>query len=123
MDLRVLIVEDEFLIASMIEAYLSKLGCKVEPPVATVEAALSVLVERDIDLAIVDVNLGGRDSFPVADALEARGIPFVFTTGYGQLGLSERYRNSPVLQKPFRMRDLEAILPALRPRASGNGSV
>jgi DNA-binding response OmpR family regulator len=113
MDLRVLIVEDEFLIASMIEIYLSKLGCTVLPPVATVEAALGLLAQHEFDVAIVDVNLGGEESYPVADALQARGVPFLFTTGYGQWGLSDRYRDSPVLQKPFRMKELETALPAL----------
>ncbi len=113
MDLRVLVVEDEFLIASLIERHLATLGCTVAPPAATVEAALATLAEWDIDAAIVDVNLRGDTSFPVADALDARSIPFLFTTGYGQSGLPERYRRSPVLQKPFRMKELEAALGAL----------
>ena len=116
MDARVLIVEDEFLIASMLEAHLVRLGYMVPPIAATVDEALSLLDQHRIDLAVVDINLAGTASFPVADALHARGIPFLFTTGYGQSGVPEQYRKFPIVQKPYRIAKLEPILRGLRPQ-------
>ena len=77
MDVRVLIVQDEFLIASMLEAHLVRLGYTLAPIASTVDEALSMLDQHRIDLAVVDINLAGTASFPVADALHARGIPFL----------------------------------------------
>ncbi|RDY67577.1 response regulator [Lysobacter soli] len=118
MELRVLIVEDEFLIASMLEAHLVRLGYTVPPIAATVEEALSILEQNEIHLAVVDINLAGTASYPVADALKARSIPFVFTTGYGQSGLPEPYRAFPIVQKPYRISRLEPILRGLLPEVS-----
>ena len=122
MELRVLIVEDEFLIASMLEAHLVRLGYTVPPIAATVEEALSILEQNEIHLAVVDINLAGTASYPVADALKARSIPFVFTTGYGQSGLPEPYRAFPIVQKlaekPYRISRLEPILRGLLPEMS-----
>ena len=113
MDVRVLIVEDEFLIASMLEAHLMRLGYTVAPIAATVEDALSILDEHEIQLAVVDINLAGTASFPVADALHARGIPFLFTTGYGESGVPEQYRAFKIVQKPYRIARLEPLLHGL----------
>jgi len=112
---RVLIVEDEFLIASMLEAHLVRLGYTVPPIAATVDDALSTIAAHEIDLAVVDINLAGTVSFPVAEALKARSIPFVFTTGYGESGVPEEYRAFPIVQKPYRISKLEPILRGLRP--------
>lgn len=112
---RVLVVEDESMIAMLIEDLLPALGFRVEHTVSTVDAALVAIEQREIDLAVLDINLAGTPSFPVADALLAKGIPFLFTTGYGQNGLPEKYAMHPVLQKPFRMSSLEAALQAFRP--------
>ena len=114
---RVLIVEDEFLIASMLEAHLVRLGYAVPPIAATVEDALSTLDAHPVDMAVVDINLAGTMSFPVAAALKARAIPFVFTTGYGETGVPEEYRAFPIVQKPYRIAKLEPILRGLRPQA------
>jgi len=118
MHVRVLIVEDEFLIASMLEAHLVRLGYEVPPIAATVDDALSTLAAYQIDLAVVDINLAGVESFPVADALKARSIPFVFTTGYGETGVPEQFRAFPIVQKPYRIAKLEPILRGLRPGAT-----
>jgi CheY-like chemotaxis protein len=75
--------------------------------------ALSLAGEATFDVAMLDVNLAGETSFAVADLLAGRGIPFLFATGYGLAGIEERYRDRPVLQKPFRAADLGAALEAL----------
>ena len=63
-----------------------------------------------VDAALLDVNLGGQSVFPVADALRARGVPSIFSTGYGEAGLRDVDRGAPVLQKPFRAGDLARAL-------------
>ena len=107
---RVLIVEDESMLLMLLEDLLPEMGYQVAGAAGTVDDALSALERLEIDVAVVDVNLGGTESFPVADALTERGIPFLFTTGYGSLGLPERYADTGVLQKPFRRQDLETAL-------------
>ena len=121
MDVRVLIVEDEFLIASMLEAHLVRLGYTLAPIASTVDEALSMLDQHRIDLAVVDINLAGTASFPVADALHARGIPFLFTTGYGESGVPEQYRAFQIVQKPYRIAKLEPILRGLRGEVAEQG--
>src|SRR6516164_2815923 len=79
---RVLVVEDEYLVAMDMSAYLEAAGAHVVGPASNVNAALEVLERTELDGAILDVNLRGEMAYPIADALTARGIPFVFTTGY-----------------------------------------
>lgn len=111
---RVFIVEDEFMLVMLLEELLPTLGYAVAGSAASVEQALGDLDGTQIDLAVVDVNLAGTESFPVADALRERGIPFLFTTGYGQQGLPARFADAPVLAKPYRRQDIEAALSQLR---------
>jgi CheY-like chemotaxis protein len=99
--LRLLVVEDEALVAMLLEDALQALGCAVVGPAGNVARALALLEKEDVDLALLDVNLGGKRSYPVAEALAARGIPFVFVTGYGASGVDRRFAAAPVLQKPF----------------------
>jgi CheY-like chemotaxis protein len=108
--LRVLVVEDEMLVAMNIEDMLLDLGHEVAGLASRLEPALSLARDGAFDLAMLDVNLAGQQSFPVADVLIARGIPFLFATGYGSKGIAEAYRDRPVLQKPFRTRDLGEAL-------------
>jgi CheY-like chemotaxis protein len=108
--LRVLVVEDEMLVAMNIEDMLLDLGHEVAGLASRLEPALSLARDGAFDLAMLDVNLAGQQSFPVADVLIARGIPFLFATGYGSQGIAEAYRDRPVLQKPFRTRDLGEAL-------------
>jgi nitrogen-specific signal transduction histidine kinase/CheY-like chemotaxis protein len=114
--LRVLLVEDESLIAMLAEDLLTQLGCKLAGMVPSVQKALAEATQRsDIDLAILDVDLGGEAVYPVASALRARSVPFIFMTGYG--GLHESWRDSPILQKPFDAAALKAAIEsALAPR-------
>ena len=111
--LRILIVEDEMLVAMNIEDMLLDLGHEVAGLASRLEPALSLAREATFDVAMLDVNLAGEASFPVADALRERGIPFLFATGYGRPGLEERFRDCPILQKPFRSVELGAALAGL----------
>lgn len=111
--LRILVVEDEMLVAMNIEDMLHELGHFVVGIAARLGPALALAGEADLDAAMLDVNLAGERSFPVADLLAARGIPFLFATGYGRRGIEERFSDAPVLQKPFRAADLSAALRTL----------
>lgn len=108
--LRILIVEDEMLVAMNIEDMLLDLGHEVAGLASRLGPALALAEESAIDAAVLDVNLAGEHSFPVADVLDRRGIPFLFATGYGPGGIEERFRGRTVLQKPFRLADLGAAL-------------
>ncbi len=108
--LRILIVEDEMLVAMNVEDMLLDLGHEVAGLAGRLEPALALAREAEIDLAMLDVNLAGEQSFPIADALIERGTPFLFATGYGLKGIPEKYRDRPVLQKPFRAQDLAQAL-------------
>lgn len=107
---RVLLVEDEMMVAMLVEDMLSDFGCHVLGPAARLEEALRLADAGEIDVAILDVNLNGQETYPVADALAAKGVPFVFATGYGAGSLREAYRGRPTLQKPFQQRDLVRTL-------------
>ncbi|HEX8642574.1 MAG TPA: response regulator [Allosphingosinicella sp.] len=108
--LRILVVEDEMLVAMNIEDMLLALGHEVAGLASRLGPALDLAREGEFDLAMLDVNLAGETSFAVADVLRARGIPFLFATGYGVDGIADNYQGAPVLQKPFRSRDLAGAL-------------
>ena len=99
--LRVLVVEDEILVAMLLEDMLADLGFEVLGPAMRLDAALKMALDESFDLAVLDVNLANEQSFPVAQLLQERGIPFVFATGYGLRGLDERFKEVTTLQKPF----------------------
>lgn len=108
--LRVLIVEDEMMVSMLLEDMLADLGCTPVGPATRIEPALALAGGDTFDLAILDVNLNGNETFVIADALAARAIPFVFASGYGAGRLPEKYRNIPTLQKPFQQQELERTL-------------
>ncbi len=110
--LRVLVVEDEMAIALLMQSMLVGFGCTVLGPVARLDKAIEVAQHEAIDVAILDVNINGREVYPVAATLSARGIPFIFATGYGKAGLRAPYRDCPTLQKPYREDDLRAAVAA-----------
>ena len=113
---RVLIVEDRFLVADDLSRFCRRQGGEVAGPVPDVERARKIASDERLDLAILDVDLQGRDVFDVAAILERRGIPFLFVTGYGRSQLPERYRGRPFVAKPFGEADLVAgIRPLLKP--------
>ena len=94
----------------LLEDMLGELGYTIAAEAARVEEALEAAKNADFDLAILDVNLNGQPISPVADALVARGTPFVFATGYGERGLPEPYRDRPTLKKPFQIDGLKRML-------------
>jgi CheY-like chemotaxis protein len=112
--LRVLLVEDESVVAMLLEDILGELGCEVVGPVAQISKAVEIARHERLDAAILDVNLNGREVYPVADALAARNIPFIFATGYGKDSLRAPYDNRPMLQKPFQQRDVDAAFAEVR---------
>lgn len=110
---RLLVVEDEMLVLLNIEDMLADLGCTSVSAAGTVGQALALIDAQDFDAAMVDVNLDGRKSYAVADALTARGVPFAFSTGYSGQSLKDGYRDRPVLGKPYRNADLVEVLTRL----------
>lgn len=98
---RVLIVEDEYLVASYLEDAFREQGASVLGPVGTMDDALVLLESGEpVDVAVLDVNLGGEPVFPLADRLIDRDVPFVFTSGYDASAFPERYRSMPMCLKP-----------------------
>jgi CheY-like chemotaxis protein len=112
--LRVLVVEDEMMVSMLIEDMLTDLGCSVIGPASRLDEAFELAKTSDLDCAVLDVNLGGQAIFPLADLLRERGRPFAFATGYGDAGLRDVDKGTPVLQKPFREGDLARVLGELR---------
>lgn len=112
---RILVLEDETLVSMMIEDMLGDLGCEVVGPFARISEALDWVAagEESVDLALLDVNVGGARSFPVAEALSVTNTPFVFTTGYDDAGMPEAWRGRPALRKPFMLREMEKALRAV----------
>jgi CheY-like chemotaxis protein len=110
-DRRILVVEDEYLIAIALKDNLESLGSIVVGPVPSVEKAIKTIAsETRIDVAIVDINLGGAMAYPVADALLARKIPFVFTSGYEDDVLRTRYPQIKNCHKPYLFANMEQSL-------------
>ncbi len=104
---RVLVVEDEVMVAMYVEELLCDLGYDTVVVATGLDQALSLARQDAFDFAVLDINLNGRQSFPVADVLRARGIPFIFATGYGRSGVEEAYRDTITLMKPFERSDVQ----------------
>ena len=125
---RVLLVEDESLVAMLAEDMLVDLGCEVVVAMR-LDKALAQVRTTSFDLAVLDVNLGDARSYPVADLLFERSTPFLFATGYGRQGLEDAYKAVPVLQKPYQAAPLEHLLTRLlmgeaqARKGSGRGTV
>jgi DNA-binding response OmpR family regulator len=107
---RILVVEDEVLIGMMLQDMLSDFGCEVVGPIIRLAPALEVAQREQVDLAILDVNLAGEAVFPVADALQSRKVPIIFSTGYGTSDLVEQYKAFPTLAKPYDVDELRRVL-------------
>ncbi len=112
---RVLVVEDEMMVLMTIEGALAELGCDEISAAATVDAAQALLGAERFDLALLDINLNGQMSHPVADTLVLRAIPFAFCTGYSDIGTESRFRGHPVLIKPYSYHELTAAIVELLP--------
>ena len=107
---RILIVEDELMIRMLLEDMLGELGYTIAAEAGRMDEALHAAKTAEFDVAILDVNLNGENTGPVAEALAARGTPFVFATGYAEHGLPEAFRDRPTLKKPFQMDGLNQLL-------------
>jgi CheY-like chemotaxis protein len=113
---RILVVEDEMLNLAMLEDILADAGCESVAGAATIDQAVALIDGQVFDAALLDVKLKGNNSYDVADALAARGVPFVFTTGNSLHDIRDGYRDRPVLRKPFKEEKLVEALAALLPR-------
>ena len=112
---RILLVEDEFLVAMVAEEALIEFGCTVIGPVDRIEVAIELAESEPLDAALLDVNIAGNPVYPVAEVLARRGVPFAFVSGYGASdpGCPEAYRAAPVMPKPYGTADIERILALL----------
>lgn len=111
--LRVLVVEDEMIVTMLLEDLLAELGHTVMATASHLNEALQLAEAGGFDIAMLDLNINGKQTFPVAEVLRAQGVPFVFATGYGEAGLPEAWRGTPTLQKPFMGEDLALVLARL----------
>jgi DNA-binding response OmpR family regulator len=112
---RILVVEDEAMISMLLEDMVLDCGGEVVGPVAKFDDALELAHKAEFGVAVLDLNLNGALSYPIAEVIRERGIPVIFATGYGADGLLDRFRDCPTLQKPFSQQDFaEAITAACR---------
>ena len=115
---KLMVVEDEFLVATSLEMVLESAGYAVVGPIPSVGEALEAVAGQAADLALLDVNIAGHQVYPVADALAARHLPFIFLTGCNGADMPARFAAVPMLVKPFSVESLlEAIALALGPTA------
>ena len=112
---RVFLVEDEMMVAMLVEDLVAELGHEVTASAAHLADAVQLARSDGFDVAILDLNLGGDRSFAVADILAERGVPFLFASGYGAGGLPPQHRAAVVIQKPFAVEDLSAALDKVLP--------
>ena len=110
--LRLLVVEDEAMIALMLEDMLDTFGCTVVDVAGTLARGLALATDAALPLdgAILDVNLGGEMVYPVAESLAERGVPFIFCTGYGRLDPKTHFADVPILAKPYQQEELKSML-------------
>src|SRR6266850_2014306 len=118
---RILVVEDEAVEALMLEDLLAEAGCVVIGPAGTTESALTLIEQKAIDCAVLDVKLLDGQVYPVADTLAARGVPFVFATAYEADALASRYAKAPRIEKVYdrdELLDAVALILETKPRAA-----
>jgi DNA-binding response OmpR family regulator len=113
---RILVVDDEPLISMLMESWLVELGCEVVGPACSVEQGLDIAGSAELDGAILDVNLGGENSYGVAEALKRRGVPFAFATGDSKIDNEAGFTNPVLLSKPFVFEEVKAVVGKLLAR-------
>lgn len=106
----ILVIEDDYMIADDLRIGLEEAGASVVGPAPSIETALRLLAETPVDLAVLDIDLRGDKAFAVADALKARGVHFVFATGYDQSFIPEPHASSPHVEKPVNVDEIIAAL-------------
>jgi CheY-like chemotaxis protein len=110
----ILVVDDQPLVSMLLDEYLSELGCQTVGPAESVPVALGLIEKTPaVDGAILDVTLGDGESYPVAEVLHARGVPFAFATGYDGADITARFKNAPVLRKPFDFDEVKRVVEVL----------
>jgi CheY-like chemotaxis protein len=109
---RVLVIEDESMVMMLLQDMLEDIGCVVVDAASRFQEAIEKARSLTFDVAILDVNLNGERTFPIAEVLAERGVRFVFATGYGVANLPPDFSERPVLQKPFQQQELERVLRA-----------
>jgi CheY-like chemotaxis protein len=107
---RVLVLEDEPLIAMLMQDWLAELGCETLGPTGTVQAALALIESQPPDAAILDISLGKQDCYPVADRLQDRAIPFAFATGRAADDIVSRHQAAPRLSKPVNFAAVSGVI-------------
>jgi CheY-like chemotaxis protein len=107
---RILVVDDEPLVSMLVEDWLVELGCEVVGPARSVQQGLDLAGSAELDGAILDVNLGGKTSYAVAETLKQRGVPFAFTTGDGSVNAESGFADPIVLSKPFDFASVKTVL-------------
>ncbi|HYC03464.1 MAG TPA: response regulator [Azospirillaceae bacterium] len=110
---RILVVEDEVVVAMMVEDMLLDLGCDVVGPAARLDQGLQLAADEALDAAILDVNLNDRRSYPIAEELRRRGVPFLFATGYAAEEVRCHDAEAPIIRKPYDGPMIEAALRCL----------
>lgn len=110
---RVLVVEDEMMILMMLEMALEDLGCESIVAASTLDTALALADQPSFDIALLDMNLGGKDSYPIADALDARNVPYIFCTGNTGGDRRKGVPLRPTLRKPFGIDEMAKALALL----------
>jgi DNA-binding NtrC family response regulator len=116
---RILVVEDEAMISMLLEDMVLDCGGELVGPVAKFEDALELAHKAEFGVAVLDLNLNGTLSYPIAEVIRDRGIPVIFATGYGADGVPDRFSDCPTLQKPFSQQDFaEAVAGACRKQAA-----
>lgn len=107
----ILVVEDDYMIAEDVRSGLERAGAVVVGPVPSVRKAIRLIEsEPQIDAAVLDVNLGDEKSFPIAEALTAKAVPFLFSTGYNSADIPDEWRRATVVVKPLRIASVEELL-------------
>ncbi|MCB1413862.1 MAG: response regulator [Xanthobacteraceae bacterium] len=106
----VFLVEDEVMIRMMVAEMLEDLGYTIVAEAGELADAMRLAQSARFDVAILDVNVNGKVVTPVAHVIEERGLPYIFTTGYGAQGVPEEFRDRPILQKPFQMDTLARMI-------------
>ena len=112
---RILVVEDDYMIATEIQGELERAGATVIGPVSSVRKALRLTETETVDAAVLDVNLGEEASFPIAEALVAKSVPFLFCTGYSSGDVPEEWQHAMIVMKPLKITALKQLLANVSP--------
>ena len=120
--LRTLVVEDEFLIRLALVDMLASLGITTISATGSLDEAIEWSRTREFDLAVLDVNLGGKTVYPAAEILRARKVPLFFTTGYGIEGILEQWRTTPIVHKPYEAVTLRRAIDTVVAERKGKGA-